>query len=124
MRKQVLAYKDVKKALGTIYVPTPSEKAAFKTAAALGSPTNIPLRCCLCARTNQTALGWEIMLGILSSPSGTIQRTRPFDTIEHKHLNLPVGNSKICSNIMNQYHQYIEQYYNFQNLQNYFQITF
>ena len=34
MRKQVPAYEDFKKAGGTIYVPTPSEKAAFKTAAA------------------------------------------------------------------------------------------
>ncbi len=34
MRKQVPACEDVKKAGGTIYVQTPSEKAAFKTAAA------------------------------------------------------------------------------------------
>ena len=34
MRKQGTAYEDFKKAKGTIYVPTPSEKAALKAAAA------------------------------------------------------------------------------------------
>ena len=34
MRKQVTAYEDFKKAGVTIYVPTPSEKAALKTATA------------------------------------------------------------------------------------------
>ncbi|MGA1600328.1 MAG: TRAP transporter substrate-binding protein DctP [bacterium] len=34
MRKQVPAYEDFKKAGGTIYVPTPAEKEAFKAAAA------------------------------------------------------------------------------------------